>query len=1121
MGRMGGINLKNSVKFAKKVIFLLTFFLFFPVAFAQLGPEIFVDNGTEAEIVYANISEKFFVVYAKFVNRYDIYGRIYDKNLNPLTSPFVIKSTSGDEDFPDVASNGTDFFVVWRDYTNQKIYGRYVSRTGSLGTEVLVANVRGKPAVAYGDGKYLVYYASGGCWGKIFDKFGNVVVNNFLLASDCGAEGDEVGIAFGNGRWVISSWRSTSPYGILIEVYPNGTTSYHAGYDWSPSFSSIAFGLNRFEVIGQPLPWESRNRVKIFVFDNSLNLITQFNLPSYYDVLYNDVDIAFGGNKFFAIWMDECVPPGDERKVLGREIYLNNTYGSLIIFPRQYFSYRDDSLAFGNNTFAVTWTDYRSKSEQVYLRPYYIVPEALPVDTEPPKWVLGTNSTNSTSAGKPVLHSLKWTDNVELSGYIFSFDNCTGYFVNDTWVSAVGNETWTNVTKIINSTVGCTIRWRVYANDSSNNWNASDIFSYVTTPPIYTLRIESSPSGITFTLNGASKRTPYFEELPQGTYQIIMPPIALVYSTYYQFDRWSDGATTNSRTIYLDRNINLTAYYVPTPPPNFCGEYGPFAFDRHLFNAQECVHEFSESYYDGSTFYLPCYYARKICEYDSRGNLKECWEAYNASGFRLWGVTSNGTHVFALQGSTSIQNFTVFVFKNKTLVGAHDITSICYQGSAYEFCKAIDYRNGRFYVTGEIRGTRICPAPFPIDGRDWYYCNDNLYIFNSNFNLLSTKSVYRGNGLSVGMDRVWISSTKATEFYVYDLEGNLVNRTLSYVVLSGALGLAEDYDYFYVTLTNGSVYRYLKEGYHWCFPDYECYFECDCDNYFGDGYGRQFKVCRDKNECYKYGQPACPPYIYKTNEWIPCKSETVYICEIPYLDFPPPNVCQVYATACLWIAINGNSSIATDSAFVQYGWWRQFYWMYKPIQNETYCIKEVLNATLKVWVGQINPYGSLNLSLVPYPYEVNLSYYNPNPSICHCDYETSRWWINVYNCSDSYIFGCTWAEWNITNWVVDGQPFNAYIYNYNPQVTVLRTDKGPHSPDMPRFCANYVGIASNVTKPPPTPPIPPAPVCKICEPAELGSLGIVCMIVNIFFCNPVLIFILVLLIIFSQLRKKV
>lgn len=95
-----------------------------------------------------------------------------------------------------------------------------------------------------------------------------------------------------------------------------------------------------------------------------------------------------------------------------------------------------------------------------------------------------SNSVSSTAAGTSVQFRLKWTSTTGLSGYIFSFDNCRGSFVNSTWTAMTGTSNWSNVTKAINSTVGCTIRWRVYANDSSNNWGTSDIYSFTTTQPV-------------------------------------------------------------------------------------------------------------------------------------------------------------------------------------------------------------------------------------------------------------------------------------------------------------------------------------------------------------------------------------------------------------------------------------------------------------------------------------------------------------------------------------------------------------------------------------------------------------------------------------------------------------
>jgi len=98
--------------------------------------------------------------------------------------------------------------------------------------------------------------------------------------------------------------------------------------------------------------------------------------------------------------------------------------------------------------------------------------------------VYSSNLTNSTYAGEAVLHSLYWQDNNTLSSYIFSFDNGNGTFTNETWQNFTGLTNWSNVTKLVHSTVGSTIQWMVYANDSFGNLNVSLNYSYVTTDGI-------------------------------------------------------------------------------------------------------------------------------------------------------------------------------------------------------------------------------------------------------------------------------------------------------------------------------------------------------------------------------------------------------------------------------------------------------------------------------------------------------------------------------------------------------------------------------------------------------------------------------------------------------------
>jgi len=101
-------------------------------------------------------------------------------------------------------------------------------------------------------------------------------------------------------------------------------------------------------------------------------------------------------------------------------------------------------------------------------------------DVEAPQW--SNNMTNSTLAGTTINHSVNWTEDVGFSGYIFSFNNGNGTFLNDTW-TPMTSDNWTNVTKNANSTEGSVINWSVYVNDSSNNWNVTSIFNYTTTSP--------------------------------------------------------------------------------------------------------------------------------------------------------------------------------------------------------------------------------------------------------------------------------------------------------------------------------------------------------------------------------------------------------------------------------------------------------------------------------------------------------------------------------------------------------------------------------------------------------------------------------------------------------------
>ena len=72
------------------------------------------------------------------------------------------------------------------------------------------------------------------------------------------------------------------------------------------------------------------------------------------------------------------------------------------------------------------------------------------------------------------IDQINWTD-------VWIIIGSEQVFLNDSAVSFTGTQNFSNVVKSVNTTVGTTIQWRVWANDSSGNENTTDIFTYVTT----------------------------------------------------------------------------------------------------------------------------------------------------------------------------------------------------------------------------------------------------------------------------------------------------------------------------------------------------------------------------------------------------------------------------------------------------------------------------------------------------------------------------------------------------------------------------------------------------------------------------------------------------------------
>ncbi|MCW3985980.1 MAG: hypothetical protein NWE91_06195 [Candidatus Bathyarchaeota archaeon] len=78
----------------------------------------------------------------------------------------------------------------------------------------------------------------------------------------------------------------------------------------------------------------------------------------------------------------------------------------------------------------------------------------------------------------------------------------------------------------------------------------------------YTFAVNSSPTGVMFTVDSVSNMTPWLGAYEEGTsVSLEMPETHAVGNSKYYWNQWSDGNTSRSRTIIVDANITLTAQY--------------------------------------------------------------------------------------------------------------------------------------------------------------------------------------------------------------------------------------------------------------------------------------------------------------------------------------------------------------------------------------------------------------------------------------------------------------------------------------------------------------------------------------------------------------------------------
>jgi hypothetical protein len=216
-------------------------------ALGEMGaPFAIADNiYTQQEPAVAFNGTNYFVVWYHFeftnpvLNA--IRGRLIDKEGNLLFEEVEIHSSTGTHtgttEFPDVASDGDGFLVVWREEQNFYDYdigGRMVSADGIPLGDAAFLYASGRqdfPTVCFGSEKYLVTYTSRFPWneasniyGTFLDSTGNISIPFPVTTAD-GNQGSNAGagLAFGHTNFLVAWDNDTPSWDIRAGIFsPNG-----------------------------------------------------------------------------------------------------------------------------------------------------------------------------------------------------------------------------------------------------------------------------------------------------------------------------------------------------------------------------------------------------------------------------------------------------------------------------------------------------------------------------------------------------------------------------------------------------------------------------------------------------------------------------------------------------------------------------------------------------------------------------------------------------------------------------------------------------------------------------------------------------------------------------------
>ena len=203
-----------------------------------LGPEHQIYTTSWKDHMYPDVAwngENYLIAFERFQisgTRNDIYGMKVDSAGSPFGSVILICTAASNQEYPKIASDGTDYLVVWQDKRSgeKDIYARLIEADGTPGAEIQICIESGNqtdPSIAFDGTHYLVVWADNrsGNWeiyNRIIDPDGTLGVETMISTSPL-SEPYGTAVAWNGVKYLVVWDKDRDIYGRLANM--DGTPS--------------------------------------------------------------------------------------------------------------------------------------------------------------------------------------------------------------------------------------------------------------------------------------------------------------------------------------------------------------------------------------------------------------------------------------------------------------------------------------------------------------------------------------------------------------------------------------------------------------------------------------------------------------------------------------------------------------------------------------------------------------------------------------------------------------------------------------------------------------------------------------------------------------------------------